>query len=69
MTAPESGYGKIRVLHGIDMTITAGEVVALRGPNCADKTTLLRAVASQRAGPVRRPAHDQCHRAMPRAPG
>ena len=31
VSALESGYGKIRVLHGIDMTIAAGEVVALLG--------------------------------------
>jgi len=43
--AVESGYGKIRVLHGIDMSISAGEVVALLGPNGAGKTTLLRALS------------------------
>ncbi|MGA7808299.1 ABC transporter ATP-binding protein [Bradyrhizobium sp.] len=43
--AVESGYGKIRVLHGVDLTIAAGEVVALLGPNGAGKTTLLRAVS------------------------
>ena len=40
----ESGYGKIRVLHGIDLHISAGEVVALLGTNGAGKTTLLRAL-------------------------
>ncbi|MDQ8732172.1 ABC transporter ATP-binding protein [Bradyrhizobium sp. LHD-71] len=40
-----SGYGKIRVLHGIDMTVRESEVVALLGPNGAGKTTLLRAVS------------------------
>jgi branched-chain amino acid transport system ATP-binding protein len=45
VTALESGYGKIRVLHGIDMTVSAGEVVALLGPNGAGKTTLLRALS------------------------
>ena len=41
----ESGYGKIRVLHGIDLHVSAGEVVALLGPNGAGKTTLLRALS------------------------
>jgi branched-chain amino acid transport system ATP-binding protein len=40
-----SGYGKIGVLHGIDLTIGPGEVVALLGPNGAGKTTLLRAIS------------------------
>ncbi|MGB9367311.1 MAG: ABC transporter ATP-binding protein [Xanthobacteraceae bacterium] len=40
-----SGYGKIGVLHGIDLSIGGGEVVALLGPNGAGKTTLLRAVS------------------------
>jgi branched-chain amino acid transport system ATP-binding protein len=41
----ESGYGKIRVLHGIDFQVAAGEVVALLGPNGAGKSTMLRAVS------------------------
>jgi branched-chain amino acid transport system ATP-binding protein len=43
--ALESGYGKIRVLHGIDFAMSAGEVVALLGPNGAGKTTMLRALS------------------------
>ena len=40
-----AGYGKIVVLHGVDMVVRSGEVVALLGPNGAGKTTLLRAVS------------------------
>ncbi|HTI81031.1 MAG TPA: ABC transporter ATP-binding protein, partial [Acetobacteraceae bacterium] len=40
-----AGYGKIGVLHEVDLTIAQGEVVALLGPNGAGKTTLLRAVS------------------------
>jgi branched-chain amino acid transport system ATP-binding protein len=40
-----AGYGKIRVLHDIDLNVGTGEVVALLGPNGAGKTTLLRALS------------------------
>src|SRR5579871_3705430 len=40
-----AGYGKIRVLRDVDLTVGPGEVVALLGPNGAGKTTLLRAVS------------------------
>jgi branched-chain amino acid transport system ATP-binding protein len=40
-----AGYGKITVLHGVDLMIRPGEIVALLGPNGAGKTTLLRAVS------------------------
>jgi branched-chain amino acid transport system ATP-binding protein len=52
----QAGYGKIGVLHGVDMTVRCGEVVALLGPNGAGKTTLLRAVSGllpSTAGSVR----------------
>jgi branched-chain amino acid transport system ATP-binding protein len=40
-----AGYGKIVVLHGVDLIIRPGEIVALLGPNGAGKTTLLRAIS------------------------
>jgi branched-chain amino acid transport system ATP-binding protein len=52
----EAGYGKIGVLHGVDLVIGTGEIVALLGPNGAGKTTLLRAVSgllSWKTGTVR----------------
>lgn len=43
----DAGYGRIRVLHGVDLTVPVGSVFALLGPNGAGKTTLLK-VASGR---------------------
>jgi len=40
-----TGYGKITVLHGVDMVVNEAEIVALLGPNGAGKTTLLRAIS------------------------
>ena len=42
-----SGYGNIRVLDGVDLTVPEGAVVVLLGPNGAGKTTTLRTIAGQ----------------------
>ena len=40
-----AGYGRIEVVHGVDLVVPAGSVVALLGPNGAGKTTTLAAIA------------------------
>ncbi|WP_328861045.1 ATP-binding cassette domain-containing protein [Streptomyces sp. NBC_00306] len=39
-------YGKVAVLHGIDLRVEAGSVFALLGPNGAGKTTAVRILAT-----------------------
>jgi branched-chain amino acid transport system ATP-binding protein len=40
-----AGYGRIEILHGVDLQVPAGSVVALLGPNGVGKTTTLRAIS------------------------
>ena len=40
-----AGYGRVEVLHGIDLHLPRGSVLALMGPNGAGKTTLLNVAA------------------------
>jgi branched-chain amino acid transport system ATP-binding protein len=40
-----SHYGRIQALHGIDLAVAEGELLALVGGNGAGKTTLLRAIS------------------------
>ncbi|MEZ5166801.1 MAG: ABC transporter ATP-binding protein [Acidimicrobiales bacterium] len=42
-----AGYGIIDVLHGVDLTLNPGEVVALLGPNGAGKSTTLGVASGQ----------------------
>ena len=40
-----AAYGRIEVLHGVDLTVPAGSVFALLGPNGAGKSTLLKVLS------------------------
>jgi len=39
-----SGYGRMEIIHGIDLRVEYGEIVAVIGPNGAGKTTLLNSI-------------------------
>jgi branched-chain amino acid transport system ATP-binding protein len=50
-----AGYGDLTVLHGIDLTVGPGEIVALVGANGAGKSTLVKTVSGllpTRAGSI-----------------
>ena len=51
-----AGYGHVEVLHGVDLAVPEGKMVAIVGPNGAGKTTLMGAVMGllpRRGGSVR----------------
>jgi urea ABC transporter ATP-binding protein UrtE len=63
------GYGDSQVLHGVDLEVAAGEVVALMGRNGMGKTTLLRrcmGLLPARAGTIRFDGADITHLATHR---
>jgi branched-chain amino acid transport system ATP-binding protein len=56
VTGLRAGYGKIEVLHGVDVALEAGTLCAIVGANGAGKTTLLLALSAivpKRGGSVR----------------
>jgi branched-chain amino acid transport system ATP-binding protein len=40
-----AGYGGVEALHGIDLVVRGGTIVAVLGPNGAGKTTMLRVIS------------------------
>jgi branched-chain amino acid transport system ATP-binding protein len=59
-----AGYGAFQVLNGIDLSVAAGEVVAVLGANGVGKTTLNRALSGlipARAGSIRFDGQDITH--------
>jgi branched-chain amino acid transport system ATP-binding protein len=61
-----AGYGRTEILHGLDLRVGEGEIVAVLGPNGAGKTTTLLALAGviDAAGTVEmfgRPAAGDVH--------
>jgi branched-chain amino acid transport system ATP-binding protein len=69
-----AGYGKMAVVHDVDLRVDAGEVVALLGPNGAGKTTTLLTLAGELtplAGeveflgtPTKAPMHVRCRNGL-----
>ncbi len=47
VTGLHAAYGRIEVLHGVDLTVAPGSVFALLGPNGGGKSTLLKVISGQ----------------------
>ena len=41
----QRSFGRVRILRGVDLSLSAGQTLAIAGPNGAGKTTLLRLLA------------------------
>src|SRR5687768_11699624 len=70
-----AGYGRVQILHDVSMTVAAGEVTCVFGPNGCGKSTLLKAMVgaiSPTAGSVllggeditRLPSHETLKRGV-----
>ena len=44
ITGLEAGYGRVRILHGVSLTVGQGETVALLGTNGNGKSTLMKSI-------------------------
>ncbi|MEC7760644.1 MAG: ABC transporter ATP-binding protein [Pseudomonadota bacterium] len=44
VTNLHAGYGRMPILHGVDLAVPAGEITLVLGPNGAGKSTLLRSI-------------------------
>ncbi len=56
-----AGYGEVEILHGVAITVSEAEIVAVIGPNGAGKSTLLKAIfglVPVRGGRVELAGHD-----------
>ena len=56
LSSVRAGYGRIDVLHGVDLALAPGEVYALLGPNGAGKSTTLAVASGQIVPSVGQPA-------------
>jgi branched-chain amino acid transport system ATP-binding protein len=57
----KAAYGSIQVLHGIDLVVPGGSILAVLGPNGAGKTTMLKVISGAMrpsAGSLRMEGHD-----------
>ncbi|MET8052407.1 MULTISPECIES: ABC transporter ATP-binding protein [unclassified Streptosporangium] len=69
-----AGYGDLAAVHGIDLVVHSGEIVALFGPNGAGKTTTLLTIAGELPGlggevrlfgaPTKAPVHHRARQGL-----
>src|ERR1041384_3569941 len=45
LSGVKKSYGKLQVIHGVDVTIADGEFIVIVGPSGCGKSTLLRMIA------------------------